>query len=411
MPAYIEMPKLSDTMTEGTLVKWHKAVGDQVEIGDVLADVETDKAVMDLEAFDEGILSELYVQDGDKAQLGQRLALLLAPGESPPAKTDEVVSEKKPAAPVVEEKSADVSPQPTEKTAKPTVTTIGRVKASPYAKKLAAAQNVTLESLRGSGPGGRVVAQDVIAASSAAKKEAASSTDSKDRLIPLSGMRKTVADRLLLSKTQIPHFYLHMEVDAAALLKLRAELNTYLSNAGSEKLSINDFVLKAAVEAAVKVPRVNASFAGDAIREYGDVHLSVAVAVEDGLITPVIRKAQQKSLREISKEIKELAERARNKKLTPAEYQGGTITVTNLGPYGIDHFSAIINPPQAMILSVGALVKKPVVNDRDEMVVGQRMSIGLSADHRVVDGAVGAQFLAEVRQFLEHPAYLMMDLS
>lgn len=396
MPTYIEMPKLSDTMVEGTLVKWHKAVGDRVEIGDVLADVETDKAVMELESFDEGILRELYVQNGDKAPLGHRLAMILAPGESPPSQSDEVAKEAKPPAPVTEDQG---TARPVKPIAPPTP---GRVKASPFAKKLAMAQGVALETLQGTGPGGRVVAKDV---------RSASLSTSNERLIPLSGMRKTVADRLFLSKTQIPHFYLHIEIDAAPLVRLRAELNAYLLNAGSEKLTINDFVVKAAVQAAVKVPRVNTSFEGDAIREYDDVHLAVAVAVEDGLVTPVIRKAQQKSLREISKEIKEGAERARNKKLGPAEYQGGTITVTNLGPYGIDHFSAIINPPQAVILSVGALTKKPVVNERDEMVVGQRMAIGLSADHRVVDGAIGAQYLAELRQFLEHPSGLLMDLS
>jgi pyruvate dehydrogenase E2 component (dihydrolipoamide acetyltransferase) len=220
-------------------------------------------------------------------------------------------------------------------------------------------------------------------------------------------MRKIIAERLLASKTQIPHFYLKIEVDAGELLKFRAQTNAQLEKAGAGKLTINDLVLKAIVAAAVKVPRVNASYAGDFIIEYADVHLAVAVAVEDGLVTPVVRQAQKKSLRQISEEVKDLAARARTKRLKPEEYQGGTLTVSNLGSYGIDSFSAIINPPQAVILAIGAIVKKPVVNARDEIVPGQRMAIGLSADHRVVDGAVGAQYLAELRQLIENPALML----
>jgi pyruvate dehydrogenase E2 component (dihydrolipoamide acetyltransferase) len=229
-----------------------------------------------------------------------------------------------------------------------------------------------------------------------------------DQRIALSGMRRVIADRLLLSKTTIPHFYLNIEVDAAPLMKLRAEINAAADAAGRSKLTVNDFVLKAVISAAVKVPAVNASFAGDAIIQYGGVHLSVAVAVEEGLVTPVIRDAQKKSIQQVSEAVKDLATRARSKKLKPEEYQGGTITVSNLGSYGIDSFSAIINPPQAMILSVGAIVKKPVVGANDQIVAGQRMSIGLSADHRVVDGAVGAQYLSELRRLIESPTLMLL---
>ena len=221
-------------------------------------------------------------------------------------------------------------------------------------------------------------------------------------------MRRVIAERLLASKTQLPHFYLHIEVDAAPLLKARAELNAVTEAAGGPKLTVNDFVLKAVVAAAVKVPAVNASFTGDSIIQYGSVNLAVAVAVEEGLVTPVIRDAQKKSLPEISEAVKDLAGRARGKKLKPDEYAGGTITVSNLGAYGIESFSAIINPPQAAILSIGAIVKKPVVNAKDEIVVGQRMSVGLSADHRVVDGAVGATYLAELRRLIENPTLMLL---
>jgi pyruvate dehydrogenase E2 component (dihydrolipoamide acetyltransferase) len=221
-------------------------------------------------------------------------------------------------------------------------------------------------------------------------------------------MRKIIAERLLASKTQIPHFYLNIEVDAGNLMRLRAQVNEPLEKAGLGKLTINDFILQAVVAAAVKVPRVNASYADDAIIEYPDVNLSVAVAIEDGLVTPVVRSAQKKSLREISAAVKDLATRARTKKLKPEEYQGGTLTVSNLGSYGVDSFSAIINPPQAIILSIGAIVKKPVVNAQDQIVPGQRLAIGLSADHRVVDGAIGAQYLAELRQLIENPVLMLL---
>jgi pyruvate dehydrogenase E2 component (dihydrolipoamide acetyltransferase) len=221
-------------------------------------------------------------------------------------------------------------------------------------------------------------------------------------------MRRTIAERLLASKTQIPHFYLNIDVDAAPMMALRAQVNADAEKAGLPKLTVNDFILKATVVAASRVPKVNASFAGDAIIQYASINLAVAVAVDEGLVTPVIRDAQKKSIREMSDSVKDMAARARTKKLKPEEYQGGTITVSNLGSYGIDSFFAIVNPPQAMILAIGAAVKKPVVNAKGEIVVGQRMNIGLSADHRVVDGAIGAEYLAELRRLIESPALMLI---
>ena len=434
---YIEMPKLSDTMTAGTVVKWLKAVGDAVSAGDVLAEVETDKAVMELEAFDDGTLKEIYVPDGGKAQIGQKLALLLGAGESAPLKKEAASSAEgiasvgehgrevlaKPGAKIksgsgtgtlpVRQNSELTGETPVPLRAAPAVFA-GRVKASPLAKKIAAHKGVDLASIHGSGPGGRVVAKDLESASAKPMPSLASAPITPAALsagakrIPLSGMRKIIAERLLASKTQIPHFYLNIEVDAGELLKFRAQANAHLKKSGAGKLTINDLVLKAVIAAAVKVPRVNASFAGDAIIEYADVHLSVAVAIEDGLVTPVIRQAQKKSLREISEAVKDLATRARTKKLKPEEYQGGTLTVSNLGSHGIDNFFAVINPPQAIILAIGAIVKKPVVNARDEIVPAHRLAIGLSADHRVVDGAIGAQYLAELRMFIENPTLMLI---
>ena len=421
MPIYIEMPKLSDTMTEGTLVKWRKKEGDVVEVGDVIAEVETDKATMEMEAFDSGLLHQHLVKEGGKVAIGAQIGLLLkkgekppAPGELPPAK-----AAPKPAASAATGAAAPAAAPAGPAPASPVRAPGERIKVSPYAKKLAAEKGVDLAAVAGTGPGGRIVAADVLSAKAAPAATARPGASAAvaippmpagpgDQTIPLSGMRRVIADRLLTSKTTIPHFYLTVEVDAGPLMKTRAQLNAASEAAGGPKLTVNDFVLKAVIAAAVRVPAVNASFAGDSIIQYGSVNLSVAVAVDDGLVTPVVRDAQKKSLGQISTEVKDLATRARGKKLKPEEYQGGTITVSNLGSYGIDSFAAIVNPPQAIIVSVGAIVKKPVVGPGDQIVAGQRMSVGLSADHRVVDGAVGAQYLSELRRLLEQPALMLM---
>jgi len=420
MPAYIDMPKLSDTMTEGTLVKWRKQKGDKVVAGDILAEIETDKATMELEAFDDGILSEVYVPEGQTVAVGQRMGMLLAPGETAPAGG----AAPTPGAPTPKAQPESPTPAPAaeasapEPTPSPNADPGARIKASPLARKVATEKGIDLSRLTGSGPGGRIVQRDVLSTQSAGSPTprpaptpaAVASTPAAegDQRIPLSGMRRAIAERLLASKTQIPHFYLNIEVDAAELMRIRAEINIDAEKAGQPKFTINDFILKAAVVAASHVPKVNASFAGDSIIQYASINLAVAVAVEEGLVTPVIRDAQKKSLREINVLVKDLATRARTKKLKPEEYQGGTITVSNLGSYGIESFSAIINPPQALILAIGAVVRKPVINAQGQIVPGQRMAIGLSADHRVVDGAIGAEYLAELRRLIENPALMLI---
>jgi pyruvate dehydrogenase E2 component (dihydrolipoamide acetyltransferase) len=420
MPSYIEMPKLADTMTEGTLVKWRKNVGDNISTGDVVAEVETDKATMEMESFEDGIIHEFLVKVGEKVPIGSKMAVVLSKGEKAPSPGSTPAAN----APAKSSTPATTTSAPAHaETAhhSPATDSGARVKSSPLARKLAKERGVALSTVHGSGPGGRIVAKDVVHSKSSAPTTPSQPVVSHapapvpapaavagDQVIPLSGMRRIIAERLLVSKTTIPHFYLHIEIDAAPMMKMRADLNAGFDAASGIKLTVNDFVLKAVVAAAVKVPAVNAAFNGDSILQFGSIGLAVAVAVEEGLVTPVVRDAHTKSLVAMSLAVKDLATRARSKKLKPDEYQGGTITVSNLGSYGIEFFDAIINPPQAMIVSVGAIVKKPVVDAKDAIVVGQRLAIGLSADHRVVDGAVAAQYLAELRRLLESPSLLLV---
>lgn len=400
----ITMPKLSDTMLEGTLIKWHKKAGDKISVGDVIADVETDKATMEMEAFDDGLITELLIPEGGVVKVGQPIANLEG-GKKSAAKSS-APSAAATTSPAVS------APAPTKPKAAASVDG-SRIKASPLAKKIALERGVDLSGVQGTGPGGRIVAADVPATAAPVRGTAPAAPrievpfSDADTKTPLSGMRRTIAERLLASKTQIPHFYLTIEIDAAPLAKLRKDLNAAAEAAGTAKVTVNDFILLAAARAAKAHPKVNAAFAGDSIVEYASVNLSVAIAVEDGLITPVIRDAHNLSLRQISAAVKDLAVRARSKKIKPEEYQGGTLTISNLGAFGIDSFYAIVNPPQAAILAVGAIVKKPVVNAQDQIVAGQRMTIALSGDHRVVDGAAGAEFLAAIRKSLESPTTLL----
>ena len=440
----IQMPKLSDTMTEGTLVAWKKKKGDKISAGDVIAEIETDKATMEWESPEDGTLTEIYVEEGGKVEVGEKIAFIGAEGEAAPkkeeAKKPQAPKDEKKTPPKKEEKAETEKPAPAEEkepeTAPPQEdkkteknkpapspkqeperraedSGEARVKASPLARRLAAEQGIDLSTIKGTGPDGRVTESDVRAAS---KSKGPSPKPAAAPPIPagggsrisLSGMRKVIAERLVASKAPVPHFYLNIEIDAGPLTTARAELKSAGEKSDSSRITVNDFVLKASVAAAVKVPKANASFDGDAIVQYNDVNLAVAVAIDDGLVTPVIRAAQNKSLREISEAMKDLAHRARHKRMKPEEFQGGTFTVSNLGSYGIDNFFAIINPPQGFILSIGAIVKKAIIDDCDQIVAGQRMSIGMSCDHRVIDGALGAEYLKELRHFLENPALLLI---
>ena len=438
------MPKLSDTMTEGTLVAWKKKKGEQVKAGEVLAEIETDKATMEWESPEDGTLTDIYVEEGGKVEVGQPIAFIGEPGESAkrPKKETELPSEKKEQAetekrapaqardqetpppqqkreetPAASAQTRPAQPQPQRREPR-TLSEDARVKASPVARRLAAELGLDLASINGTGPDGRVTESDVRAASKSktakpdkpAPKQttAAAIKPAAGSRIQLSGMRKGIAERLVASMGPVPHFYLNIDIDAGPLVAARAELKAAGEESDAARITVNDFVLKASVEAAVKVPRVNAAFDQDAIILYEDVDLAVAVAIDDGLVTPVIRAAQKKSLREISEAMKDLAYRARHKRMKPEEFQGGTFTVSNLGGYGIDYFSAVINPPQGFILSVGAIRKKPVLDSCDAIVVGHRLGIGMSCDHRVIDGALGAEYLKELRHFLENPALLMV---
>jgi len=430
----IQMPKLSDTMTEGTVVAWKKKKGEKVAAGDVIAEIETDKATMEWESPEEGVLTEIFVEEGGKVNVGERLAFIGAEGETAPAK-EEAPKEKAQAetekpqsatrqqpetAPPSEDKKsvtpAEEKPVASAKEKQPAVSDEARVKASPLARRIAAELGIDLSGVTGTGPEGRVSESDVRAAakSKGAPKEkigqpkAPAIEATEGARIHLTGMRKVIAERLVASKGPVPHFYLNIEIDAGPLVSARAELKSAGERSDTSRITVNDFVLKAAVQAAVKVPKANASFDDDAIVQYNDVNLAIAVALEEGLVTPVIRAAQKKSLREISEAVKDLAGRARNKRMKPEEFQGGTFTVSNLGSYGIDNFSAIINPPQGFILSIGAITKKAMVDDCDSIVVGQRMSIGMSCDHRVIDGALGADYLKELRHLLENPSLLLI---
>ena len=422
MANIIEMPKLSDTMTVGTLAKWLKKEGDVVKAGDMLAEVETDKATMELECFFDGTILKIYAPGGSQVALGAPLCAIGKPGEAAPAPAPKAPAAATASAPAAAVPASVPAPAPAPAPAPvavpvpipvPAAVLAGRIKATPLARKVAAAKGVDLARVQGSGPGGRIRRADVLAAAAApapATRAAASvlakGPIQEERAVAVSNMRGAIARRLLESKTQLPHFYVEIEIDAAPLSTLREQLNAALEGDGV-KLSVNDFILKASAEALRRVPQVNASWEGNQIRYFAAAHVSFAVAIEDGLITPVVRDAHLKSLFAISTEAKALGKRAKEKKLAPAEFTGGTFCVSNLGMMGIPRFSAIINPPNAAILAVGTVVRKPVVRG-DRIEIGQTMTVTLSCDHRVVDGAVGAQYLNALKSLLESPALLLL---
>lgn len=441
MAVAVQLPALSPTMKEGRITKWFKKEGDKISSGDEIAEVETDKSNLAIEAYDDGVLLKILVKEGESAPVGGNIGWIGKAGEAVP----EGGSAGAPAAPAPApaasaaepEKKAEASapqasapppaaPNPptaaasAPKPVPPAGETAGggdRLRASPLAKKMAETQQIDLGSVQGSGPSGRIVKRDVEAAMAKGTGGAPASNAKAAKAplpvrapgvrvppqnVPVSNMRKVIAQRLSEVKPGVPHFYLTVELEMDSALQLREEAKSQ-----ELKISVNDIIVKATAMAVRRFPRINQVFAGDSIQQLTNVDVGVAVAIEDGLITPIIKDADQKGLAEIGQEVRDLAEKAKKKALRPEEYTGGSITVSNLGMFGIDSFIAVINPPQAAIIAVGRVEPKVVVRE-GEMVIRQIMSCTLSGDHRVIDGAVGAQFLQELRSLLEHPLRLLL---
>jgi pyruvate dehydrogenase E2 component (dihydrolipoamide acetyltransferase) len=440
MATKVIMPKLSPTMEEGQISRWLKKEGDKVSMGEPLAEIDTDKATMEMQALANGVLRKILINEGQSAPLGQLIAVIGEPNEDIASLLSEA-----PAAPAKQEtkkeeqeqpqEQAKPTPQPQAKAAAastaPTVRTLdngrqpqaaatdsGRLIVSPLAARMAAEAGIDLRSLQGSGPGGRIIKKDIEAAISQPK--AAPAAQGFQRVVetgrfqqaaasayrdePASEIRKTIAKRLVTSLGPVPHFFLTTEIEMDRAAEMRKGINALDPDL---KISINDIVIKVAAAALIQHPAVNASFQEKFVRYYERADIGVAVAIEDGLITPVIRSADQKTLSEIAAEVRELAERARSRKLKPEEYTGASFSISNLGMFGIDEFTAVINPPEGAILAVGAMTAKPVVRD-NEIVIRQMMRVTMSCDHRVIDGATGAKFLQTFKKILENPLYLVV---
>jgi pyruvate dehydrogenase E2 component (dihydrolipoamide acetyltransferase) len=423
MTIELRMPALSPTMEEGTLAKWLVGEGDVVRAGDIMAEIETDKATMEVEAVDEGTIGRILVPDGTEGvAVGNVIAILLEEGEGD-AELEAAVAAASaaPAKPAAEPQKAEVNetapvlqavdPEPAAPPPTPSAPalTSDRVKASPLAKRLAKESGIALEAVVGSGPRGRIVKRDIEAAASGGGVPAKPAPQQVPADTPyteqrLSTMRKIIARRLEDAKATVPHFYLTLDVEIDKLLKLRKELNEELSEG---KVSVNDFVIRAVALALGKIPDANVQYAGDVMRRFARADVSVAVATDGGLITPIVRDAGNKSVVQISLEMKDLAERARTGKLLPEEYQGGTVSISNLGMYGIREFSAVINPPQAAILAIGKGEERPVVR-HGAVQTATLMSVTLSADHRAIDGAIGADFLNAFKTYMEAPLTMLI---
>ncbi|WP_412519011.1 2-oxo acid dehydrogenase subunit E2 [Actinomadura madurae] len=416
----ILMPRLSDTMEEGVISSWQKQPGDEVAVGDVIVDIETDKAVMEYEAYEAGVLEKILVKEGDSAAIGAPIAVIAPVGGAKPAAASAPAAE--PAAEAEPEPAPAAEPEPSAVPAAPAPAPrppgASRPPSSPLARRLARDHGIDLATLTGSGPGGRIVRADIEAAirtgapapAPAAPAPAVQAPPVQGRAddpdveaVPLNRFRKVAAKRLGQSKREAPHFYLNREVDAEALLAFRATLNEALAPA---KVSVNDLVVKAAATALREHPAVNVSYTEENLLFHKRIHVGVAVAVEDGLVVPVVRDADRKSVSEIGREARELAGKAREGRLSAQEMSGGTFSVSNLGMFGVDSFSAVINPPEAAILAVGAVRDEPVVRD-GQVVPGKRMAVTLSVDHRATDGATAAKFLARLAELLQNPLLIV----
>lgn len=417
MAIAIEMPKMTDTMEEGVLVEWLVEEGSKIAAGDIIAQVETDKATMDVEAYDDGVLLKRVAKEGDALPIGGLIGVLGTEGED----VSDVLaaySNGTPDSPVPaqEEPSAAGTQQPTSEAAQvgstavaspeQVTTTTGRIKASPLAKRMAADHGLSLTRIPGSGPEGRIIKRDVEAE---VQRVPVAARDRSYSSVRITQMRKAIARRLAQSKYTAPHFYLNVDVAMERCAMARSELNERAERTGGVKLSFNDFVTKACAVSLIEHPDANVSYHAEEgeIRQYRYVDIGIAVAIDEGLVTPVVRDADQKDLVQIALETRALAERARSRELTPEDMEGSTFTTSNLGMFGIESFTAIINPPNSCILAIGAIRDVPVVED-GKIVAGKRMMLTLSCDHRAVDGAVGARFLSEVQGYLEAPFTLMV---
>lgn len=430
------MPKLSPTMEEGQLSRWLKKEGDKVSMGEPLAEIDTDKATMEMQALGSGVLRKILIQEGESAPLGQLIAIIGEPDEDISAIASKAAPAAKPAAPAAPEpaeaeaatdkKSADAEAvSGNGKEPAQAQTTSGRLIVSPLAARMAAESGIDLRSVAGSGPGGRIIKRDVedLMAGQPAKgagaqpgqthlravenlpvQKSATAAASAYRDQPATEMRRTIAKRLVTSLGPVPHFFLTTEIEMDRAAEMRKGINELDPDL---KISVNDIIIKVAAAALMQNPQVNASFQDKIVRYYEQADIGVAVAIDEGLITPIVRAADQKSLSEIASEVRDLAERARNRKLKPEEYLGATFSVSNLGMFGVDEFTAIINPPEAAILAVGAMTPKPVVRN-NEIVIRQMMRVTMSCDHRVVDGATGAKFLQTFKKISENPLFLVV---
>jgi len=424
MPTLIRMPALSPTMTEGTLARWLKKEGDGVEPGDVIAEIETDKATMEVEAVDEGTLGKVLVADGTEGvAVNSVIAVLMGEGEDsqaleevaadldepsaprPAAITESSSPEPSPAAETSSDAASAPAPAPVTAAPQQPASKVDRVAASPLARRMASQSGLDLGSIRGSGPHGRIVKADIDRVLQAGIVPAAGEAEQPPERIELSNVRKVIAARLLEAKQTIPHFYLEADAEAGALLDLRRRINADLER--ERRVTVNDLVVKATAMALRRVPQVNSAWGGDHIVRHRQVHVAVAVAVDDGLFTPVVRNTDRKGILAIAGEIRALVDKTRSGKLMPEEYQGGTFSVSNLGMYGIEAFAAVINPPQGGILAVGAATERPIVRD-GAVKSAPVMTLTLSGDHRVIDGAIGARWLAELRAFIEDPALMLV---
>jgi len=415
--AEIIMPKMGDAMTEGKVVRWYKKQGDAVKKGEPVLEIETDKVNLDLEAEEDGTITSVDAKEGQMISVGGTLATINAPGGKAPKKEEPQqrrVTDKKDSvkhttgeyAEAIEMKAPRIDrTAPMAATPLRVVEGGGRQRSSPLARKMAREMGVSLDAIQGSGPSGRIIARDIQGAKGENRPSRLSGQAGlpvlEQKQIPLSAMRRTIARRLAESTGPIPHFYLTAEYDVSDLMSLRRQLNEIA------KVSVNDFIIRASSLALRNHPNVNSSWGEEAITQHGEVHIGVAVSTPEGLITPVIRNADQKTVQDIATEVRALADKAKNRKLKPDEYQGSTFTISNLGAWGIEEFTAIINPPNVAILAIGAAGPKPVVVD-GQIVVRERMKVTMSCDHRVVDGAAGAEFLRTLRQYLEQPVRLIL---